>query len=45
MKADHATSLIEEASAKCSAVKYDVDLAEEYIARQVQRRSSYLWLI
>uniref|UniRef100_A0A8C2KCQ3 Ubiquitin protein ligase E3 component n-recognin 4 n=1 Tax=Cyprinus carpio TaxID=7962 RepID=A0A8C2KCQ3_CYPCA len=35
MKADHATSLIEVASAKCSAVKYDVELAEEYIARQI----------
>ncbi|XP_065141997.1 E3 ubiquitin-protein ligase UBR4 isoform X2 [Paramisgurnus dabryanus] len=35
MKADHATSLIEVASAKCSVVKYDVELAEEYIARQI----------
>ncbi|TRY87094.1 hypothetical protein DNTS_009169 [Danionella cerebrum] len=35
MKADQATSLIEVAAAKCSAVKYDVDLAEEYIARQI----------
>uniref|UniRef100_A0A8C2GSI0 Ubiquitin protein ligase E3 component n-recognin 4 n=1 Tax=Cyprinus carpio TaxID=7962 RepID=A0A8C2GSI0_CYPCA len=35
MKADHATSLIEVASAKCSTVKYDVELAEEYIARQI----------
>lgn len=35
IKLDHATSLVEMASTKCSAVKYDVDLAEEYIARQV----------
>ncbi|XP_016138625.1 E3 ubiquitin-protein ligase UBR4 [Sinocyclocheilus grahami] len=35
MKADHATSLIEVASAKCSEVKYDMELAEEYIARQI----------
>lgn len=35
MKADLATSLIEVASTKCNAVKYDVELAEEYIARQV----------
>lgn len=34
IKLDHATSLVEMASTKCSAVKYDVDLAEEYIARQ-----------
>lgn len=40
MKEEHADSLIELAT-KCSAVKYDVDLAEEYIARQarVLRRS------
>ncbi|XP_072569550.1 E3 ubiquitin-protein ligase UBR4 isoform X8 [Paramormyrops kingsleyae] len=35
MKADHAASLIEAASSRCSAVKYDVELAEEYIARQI----------
>uniref|UniRef100_W5MAW8 Ubiquitin protein ligase E3 component n-recognin 4 n=1 Tax=Lepisosteus oculatus TaxID=7918 RepID=W5MAW8_LEPOC len=35
MKPEHAASLIEVASAKCSAVKYDVELAEEYIARQI----------
>lgn len=35
MKADQATSLIEVASSRCSTVKYDVELAEEYIARQV----------
>ncbi|XP_058849008.1 E3 ubiquitin-protein ligase UBR4 isoform X2 [Acipenser ruthenus] len=34
MKEEHADSLIELAT-KCSAVKYDVDLAEEYIARQI----------
>ncbi|MGH0168045.1 UNVERIFIED_CONTAM: hypothetical protein FKN15_073672 [Acipenser sinensis] len=36
MKEEHADSLIELASTKCSAVKYDVDLAEEYIARQAR---------
>ena len=35
MKADQAASLVEMTAAKCSTVKYDVDLAEEYIARQV----------
>lgn len=35
MKADHAASLIELASSKCSSVKYDVEIAEEYFARQV----------
>jgi len=35
MKADQAASLVEMTAAKCSIVKYDVDLAEEYIARQV----------
>ncbi|KAL1020637.1 hypothetical protein UPYG_G00002740 [Umbra pygmaea] len=35
LKADQATSLIEAASSKCSTVKYDVELAEEYIARQI----------
>lgn len=38
VKADHATSLIEVVSSKCSAVKYDVEIAEEYIARQVMAR-------
>lgn len=36
MKADHAASLIELASSKCSSVKYDVEIAEEYFARQVK---------
>lgn len=35
MKADQAASLVETTAAKCSTVKYDVELAEEYIARQV----------
>ncbi|XP_045063212.1 E3 ubiquitin-protein ligase UBR4-like isoform X2 [Coregonus clupeaformis] len=35
MKTDQATDLIEAASSKCSTVKYDVELAEEYIARQI----------
>ncbi|XP_055747277.1 E3 ubiquitin-protein ligase UBR4 [Salvelinus fontinalis] len=35
MKADQATSLIELASSRCSTVKYDVELAEDYIARQI----------
>ncbi|XP_053096736.1 E3 ubiquitin-protein ligase UBR4 isoform X3 [Pangasianodon hypophthalmus] len=35
VKADHATSLVEVVSSKCSAVKYDVEIAEEYIARQI----------
>lgn len=35
MKTDQAASLVEMTSAKCSTVKYDVELAEEYIARQV----------
>lgn len=39
VKSDHATSLVEVVSSKCSAVKYDVEIAEEYIARQVMARS------
>ncbi|XP_044852020.1 E3 ubiquitin-protein ligase UBR4 isoform X3 [Mauremys mutica] len=35
MKAEHAASLIELASTKCSSVKYDVEIAEEYFARQI----------
>ena len=35
MKAEHAASLIELASSKCSSVKYDVEIAEEYFARQI----------
>ncbi|KAK7896704.1 hypothetical protein WMY93_022029 [Mugilogobius chulae] len=34
MKADQAATLVESTAALCSTVKYDVDLAEEYIARQ-----------
>ena len=34
MKAEHAGSLLELASSKCSSVKYDVDIVEEYFARQ-----------
>lgn len=39
MKADQAASLVEQTAARCSTVKYDVELAEEYIARQVTVRS------
>ena len=35
MKAEHAGSLLELASSKCSSVKYDVEIVEEYFARQV----------
>lgn len=35
LKADQAASLVEMTAAKCSTLKYDVELAEEYIARQV----------
>lgn len=35
MKADQAAALVEMTAAKCSTVKYDIELAEEYIARQV----------
>ncbi|KAG2458904.1 UBR4 ligase, partial [Polypterus senegalus] len=35
MKSDEAASLMVLASNRCSAVKYDVDLAEEYIAKQI----------
>ncbi|XP_064028194.1 E3 ubiquitin-protein ligase UBR4 isoform X5 [Pogoniulus pusillus] len=35
MKAEHAASLTELASSKCSSVKYDVEIAEEYFARQI----------
>ncbi|XP_078094991.1 E3 ubiquitin-protein ligase UBR4 isoform X5 [Mustelus asterias] len=38
MKPDHAGSLVDLAVTKCSSVKYDVELAEEYVARQI---SSY----
>ncbi|XP_008300472.1 E3 ubiquitin-protein ligase UBR4 isoform X1 [Stegastes partitus] len=40
MKADQAASLVEMTAAKCSTVKYDVELAEEYIARQISTFSS-----
>ncbi|KAJ8017247.1 hypothetical protein DPEC_G00015820 [Dallia pectoralis] len=35
MKTDQATSLMEAAASRCSTVKYDVELAEDYIARQI----------
>lgn len=35
MKPEHAGSLIELAASKCSSVKYDVEIVEEYFARQV----------
>uniref|UniRef100_A0A8C5JL41 Ubiquitin protein ligase E3 component n-recognin 4 n=1 Tax=Junco hyemalis TaxID=40217 RepID=A0A8C5JL41_JUNHY len=35
MKAEHATPLIELTSSKCISVKYDVEIAEEYFARQI----------
>ncbi|XP_070615566.1 E3 ubiquitin-protein ligase UBR4 isoform X3 [Erythrolamprus reginae] len=35
MKTEHASSLVELTSAKCSSVKYDVEIAEEYFARQI----------
>ena len=35
LKADQASPLVELTAARCSTVKYDVELAEEYIARQV----------
>lgn len=35
MKTEQAAALVEMTAAKCSTVKYDVELAEEYIARQV----------
>ncbi|EPQ18169.1 E3 ubiquitin-protein ligase UBR4 [Myotis brandtii] len=35
MKAEHAGSLLELASTKCSSVKYDVEIVEEYFARQI----------
>lgn len=35
LKADQAAALVEMTAAKCSTVKYDIELAEEYIARQV----------
>ncbi|XP_041871799.1 E3 ubiquitin-protein ligase UBR4 [Corvus kubaryi] len=35
MKAEHAAPLIELTSSKCISVKYDVEIAEEYFARQI----------
>ncbi|CAG03215.1 unnamed protein product [Tetraodon nigroviridis] len=40
MKADQASALVEITAAKCSTVKYDVELAEEYIARQISTFSN-----
>jgi len=48
MKAEHAGSLLELASSKCSSVKYDVDIVEEYFARQVCEfgvRNDRTWLM
>lgn len=39
MKAEQAASLVELTAARCSTVKYDVELAEEYIAKQVTART------
>ncbi|XP_033375251.1 E3 ubiquitin-protein ligase UBR4 [Parus major] len=35
MKAEHAAPLMELTSSKCISVKYDVEIAEEYFARQI----------
>lgn len=35
MKPEQAASMTEQTSAKCNSIKYDVEVAEEYIARQV----------
>ncbi|KAM9298998.1 E3 ubiquitin-protein ligase UBR4 [Gastrophryne carolinensis] len=35
MKAEKAASLVDQTSTKCNSIKYDVDVAEEYIARQI----------
>ncbi|KAM5132251.1 E3 ubiquitin-protein ligase UBR4 [Mantella aurantiaca] len=35
MKLERATSLTEQTSTKCNSIKYDVEVAEEYIARQI----------
>ncbi|XP_010769119.1 LOW QUALITY PROTEIN: E3 ubiquitin-protein ligase UBR4 [Notothenia coriiceps] len=40
MKEDQAATLVDATAAKCSTVKYDVELAEEYIARQISTFSS-----
>lgn len=45
---EHAASLTELASAKCSSVKYDVELVEEYFARQVCYGQNWIggtWLL
>lgn len=42
MKAEQAASLVEMTVSKCSTVKYDVELAEEYIARQVIKTPVYI---
>lgn len=47
MKAEHAGPLLELASSKCSSVKYDVAIVEEYFARQVCElgvRTGRAWL-
>ncbi|KAK2851204.1 hypothetical protein Q5P01_007480 [Channa striata] len=40
MKVEQAGSLVDVTASKCSTVKYDVELAEEYIARQISTFSS-----
>lgn len=35
MKPEHASSLVELAASKCSSVKSDVEIVEEYFARQI----------
>ncbi|XP_030194560.1 E3 ubiquitin-protein ligase UBR4 isoform X5 [Gadus morhua] len=40
LKADQASPLVELTAARCSTVKYDVELAEEYIARQISAFSA-----
>lgn len=36
MKLERATNLTEQTTIKCNSIKYDVEVAEEYIARQVR---------
>ena len=42
LKADQASALVELTAARCSTVKYDVELAEEYIARQVTAKKRHV---
>ncbi|KAG8431951.1 hypothetical protein GDO86_019058 [Hymenochirus boettgeri] len=35
MKPEQATSLVEQTADKCNSIKYDVEMAEEYIAKQI----------